>query len=90
MRTITAKTYRGLRNKGRTCIMGTTPHLVNQDITVPVRVVPECGQRLRVEAYGGGVRWYCPRCDRGYFGRIPSITYTNSPPPADGICHRPG
>ena len=91
MRSVTAKTFLGLREMGRTAIIGTTPHLVNNGLCVAVRVVPECGEKLKVEAYGGGVRWHCPRCDcRAGWSGLPTITHTNGPVPGDGRCHRPG
>jgi hypothetical protein len=39
---------------------------------------------IKSENYGGGVRWYCDRCDELYDsnGRL-TIHYTNSKPPAN-------
>jgi len=89
MKTVTAKTFQGLQAKGHATMLGNTPVLLNNGETTPVKVNPECGHTIKVEAYGGGTRYYCPNCDRGYFGRLPSITYTNAPPPKDLTCHRP-
>lgn len=88
MRTITRNTYVGLENKGRTCIVGTVPHLINNGQFTPVRVNPECGQQIKVEAYGGGTRWYCPVCDTYHNGHRTVISYTNGNPPKDLTCHR--
>jgi len=39
---------------------------------------------IRIENYGGGVRWHCTNCDRKSSSpgsHLPVIQYTNSPPP---------
>ncbi len=93
MKTITADTFRGLQEKRKAVLCGSVPYLINptDGKLVPVRVVPECGETVKVQAYGVGLRWYCPRCDcrSNWYGH-PTISFTNGPPPQDRICHRPG
>ena len=38
---------------------------------------------IKTETYGGGVRWHCTECNKGqmFGGTVPSINWTNSPPP---------
>jgi hypothetical protein len=53
------------------------------------RPAEECREPLRVEPYGGGVRWGCPRCDHTviFGGHIPAIQMWNCSPPQDRRCH---
>jgi hypothetical protein len=47
-----------------------------------------CGHPLKVERYGGGLRYHCPCCDirRGDF--LPMIQWTNATPPKGETCQR--
>lgn len=51
----------------------------------------KCGAQLRVENYGGGVRYHCPYCDvRRNEYRIPMAQWTNAAPPEDRRCNKKG
>lgn len=81
MKTVTSAFYNRLKSEN-TFIVGTTPHVVLNGVSAPVRVTPECGGLLLVKPYGGGTRWQCPVCDGGW--------WVNGPPPQDMTCRRPG
>lgn len=48
-----------------------------------------CGTQVKVQRYGGGTRYYCPRCDlrRDYYG-MTWISWANASPPADYRCQK--
>lgn len=80
MKKMTVRDYR--RSNKAKIMVGTILHIEHKGEMVPVQVNPECGETLRVQPYGGGIRWQCPRCDKGW--------WTNGTPPKDLTCHRPG
>ena len=46
-----------------------------------------CHTKVKVERYGGGWRWYCPKCDIYSVPLEPiKIYWTNSTPPELGLC----
>jgi len=49
-----------------------------------------CGEPLIVQRYGGGMRYYCPRCDvrrsTATLRRITSISWTHASPPQERLC----
>lgn len=45
-----------------------------------------CNHPQHVERYGGGTRFYCPKCDVRFNGYIHVITWTNGTPNKPAFC----
>lgn len=47
----------------------------------------QCEATVKVENYGGGVRYHCPSCDvRRNEYQMPMASWTNASPPQDRRC----
>ena len=54
--------------------------------------VPEkriCGESLKVQPVGGGVRFACPKCDTFTMNGLLHISWTNGTPPDSCLCQKP-